>query len=114
MSIGKNTLILIVLLLVLVLVENANADESDIDISSIRYTNDFVNGESVTIVSSGKDEATEYKYNFYDDDDEDCDVQDCVPENWFDTDFDDTGWGHGVGSWNRSQGFDGAMGSRLS
>ena len=92
MFIGKNTLILFALLLVLVFVETANADESDIDISSIRYTNDFVNGEAVTIVASGKDSGTEYKYNLYDDDDDDCDTQSCLPENWYATDFDDDNW----------------------
>ena len=82
----------LVAILLTFLTNTAGADESDIDISSIRYTNDFVNGEAVTIVASGKDSGTEYKYNLYDDDDDDCDTQSCLPENWYATDFDDDNW----------------------
>ena len=95
-ALSKNVLIPVVLLFSLLIIGSVNADESDIDISSIRYTNDFVNGEAVTIVSSGKDGGTEYKYNLYDDDDDDCDTQSCLPENWYATDFDDSSWSSGA------------------
>ena len=66
----KKILISVILLFILLLVGNVNADETDIDISSIRYTNDFVNGEPITLIGSGRDVGTEYKYNLYDDDDD--------------------------------------------
>ena len=93
---GKNILISVILLFILLLVGNVNADETDIDISSIRYTNDFVNGEPITLIGSGRDVGTEYKYNLYDDDDDDCDTQSCLPENWYAIDFDDENWGSGA------------------
>ena len=96
MTLSKNVIIPVVLLFSLLLIGNVNADDSDIDISSIRYTNDFVNGEAVTIVSSGRDGGTEYKYNLYDDDDDDCDTQSCLPENWYASDFDDSSWNSGA------------------
>ena len=93
---GKNILISVILLFILLLVGNVNADETDIDISSIKYTNDFVNGEPITLIGSGRDVGTEYKYNLYDDDDDDCDTQSCLPENWYAIDFDDENWGSGA------------------
>ncbi len=83
-------------MLTLALVETANGDDADIDITTIKYTNDFENGDPITIVSSGKDDATAYNYNFYDDDDDDCDQQSCIPENWYAVDFDDSNWSLGA------------------
>ncbi|MDP6834729.1 MAG: hypothetical protein QF392_00950, partial [Candidatus Poseidoniia archaeon] len=37
--------------------------EADLVITSLDYTNDFENGDPVTIVQSGRDDDTEYKYN---------------------------------------------------
>ena len=79
-------------MLTLALIGGANGDDADIDITAIKYTNDFENGDPVTIVSSGKDDATAYNYNFYDDDNDDCDQQSCIPENWYAVDFDDSNW----------------------
>ena len=92
MSPHKNILILAAIILALVSIGGASADETDIDITTIKYTNDFENGDPVTIVSSGKDDATAYNYNFYDDDNDDCDQQSCIPENWYAVDFDDSNW----------------------
>ena len=38
------------------------ADDSDLVVNSIKYTNDFENGEGITLVQSGRDEGTEYRY----------------------------------------------------
>ena len=54
-ALSKNMLIPVVLLFSLLIIGSVNADESDIEISSIRYTNDFENGESITIIDSGRD-----------------------------------------------------------
>ncbi len=83
-------------MLTLALIGGANGDDADIDITALKYTNDFENGDPVTIVSSGKDDATAYNYNFYDDDDDDCDQQSCIPENWYAVDFDDSNWSLGA------------------
>ncbi|MEO2180654.1 MAG: hypothetical protein ABGW86_05195, partial [Candidatus Poseidoniia archaeon] len=96
MYLQKNILFLAVIMLTLALVETANGDDADIDITTIKYTNDFENGDPITIVSSGKDDATAYNYNFYDDDDDDCDQQSCIPENWYAVDFDDSNWSLGA------------------
>ena len=70
--------------------------EADLVITSLDYTNDFENGDPVTIVQSGRDDDTEYKYNFYDDDDDDCGSQRCLPNGWFEKNFDDSGWSAGA------------------
>ena len=87
---------LLVFSICLICLNGANGDDADIDITTIKYTNDFENGDPVTIVSSGKDSSTEYNYNFYDDDDDDCDEQECIPEDWYAIDFDDSNWNSGA------------------
>ena len=51
------------------------------------------NGELITLVSNGKENGTLHKYKLFDDDDDDCDFQNCIPENWYTTNFDDSEWG---------------------
>ena len=75
---------------------NASSEEADLVITSLDYTNDFETGDPVTIVQSGRDADTVYKYNFYDDDDDDCDEQSCIPENWYAKNFDDALWDSGA------------------
>ena len=75
MSPHKNLLILAAIILALVLVGMADADEIDVDITNIKYTNDFENGEAVNIVPSGKNESTEYSFRIFDDDDD-------FPDDW--------------------------------
>ena len=67
------------------LVEVAEADEIDIDITNIKYANDFENGEAVNIVPSGKNESTEYSFRIFDDDDD-------FPDDWEEPSFDDSDW----------------------
>ena len=67
------------------LVEMAEADEIDVDITNIKYTNDFENGEAVNIVPSGKNESTEYSFRIFDDDDD-------FPDDWEEVFFDDSEW----------------------
>jgi len=67
------------------LVEMAEADEIDVDITNIKYTNDFENGEAVNIVPSGKNESTEYSFRIFDDDDD-------FPDDWEEPSFDDSDW----------------------
>ncbi|MDP6846456.1 MAG: CARDB domain-containing protein [Candidatus Poseidoniia archaeon] len=68
----------------------------DLTITSLDYTNDFETGDPVTIVQSGRDAGTVYKYNFYDDDDDNCGEQRCIPENWYAKNFDDAIWDSGA------------------
>ena len=63
----------------------AKAEDPEIDISAIKYTNDFENGEAVNIVPSGKNESTEYNFRIYDDEDD-------FPEDWEESSFDDSHW----------------------
>ena len=72
-------------MLTLALVETANGDDADIDITTIKYTNDFENGEAVNIVPSGKNESTEYSFRIFDDDDD-------FPDDWEEPSFDDSNW----------------------
>ena len=72
-------------MLTLALVETANGDDADIDITTIKYTNDFENGEAVNIVPSGKNESTEYSFRIFDDDDD-------FPDDWEEPSFDDSDW----------------------
>ena len=96
MVLQQNIAFLFIVFLTFILIGQVKADEPNIDIAGIRYTNDFENGDPITIVSSGKDDATAYNYNFYDDDDDDCDQQSCIPENWYAVDFDDSSWSSGA------------------
>ena len=93
MKLQRNLTFLLVFSLAIVLVGLAEGSEENISISSIKYTNDLENGELITLVSNGKDNATLHKYNLFDDDDDDCDFQNCLPENWYAPDFDDSEWG---------------------
>ena len=92
MSLGRFSMLLPVFIISMICLGGVKAEDPEIDISAIKYTNDFENGDPVTIVFSGKDDATAYNYNFYDDDDDDCDQQSCIPENWYAVDFDDSNW----------------------
>ena len=85
-------MLLPVFIISMICLGGVKAEDPEIDISAIKYTNDFENGDPITIVFSGKDDATAYNYNFYDDDDDDCDQQSCIPENWYAVDFDDSNW----------------------
>jgi len=85
MSPHKNILILAGIILALVSIGAASADEADIDITTIKYTNDFENGEAVNIVPSGKNESTEYSFRIFDDDDD-------FPDDWEESSFDDSDW----------------------
>jgi len=96
MKFQRNLIFSFIFFVSIILIGQANGDDPDIDITTIKYTNDFENGNAVTIVSSGKDNATAYNYNFYDDDDDDCDQQSCIPENWYAVDFDDSNWNSGA------------------
>ena len=92
MVLRHNAAFLLIIFVIFILVGQVKADDAEISISSIKYTNDLENGELVTLVSSGKDNATNYKYKFYDDDDDDCDTQSCLPVNWYASDYDDSDW----------------------
>ena len=61
------------------------AEEPEIDISAIKYTNDFENGEAVNVVPSGKNGSTEYSFRIFDDDDD-------FPDDWEEQSFDDSDW----------------------
>ena len=91
-SLGRFSMLLPVFIISMICLGGVKAEDPEIDISAIKYTNDFENGDPITIVFSGKDDATAYNYNFYDDDDDDCDQQSCIPENWYAVDFDDSNW----------------------
>ena len=81
-------LCLLVFVTFLISANYVEADDSDISISSIRYTNDFENGESITIIDSGRDGGTEYRYAIFDDDDD-------FPDDWEEVTFDDSEWDMG-------------------
>ena len=87
---------LLVFAIILVCVNGVMADDSDIEISSIRYTNDFENGESITIIDSGRDGNTEYRYSIFDDDDD-------FPDNWEEITFDDSEWDLGDAPFGNKQ-----------
>ena len=89
----RNSLAVLVFAFLFSLAASGASGEADLVITSLDYTNDFENGDPVTIVQSGRDDDTEYKYNFYDDDDDDCGSQRCIPTGWFEKNFDDSGWG---------------------
>ncbi len=83
-------------LIFLLFTNSTNGEEPDVNIDSIKYTNDFENGDPITIVSSGKDNATVYNYNFYDDDDD-------IPQDWYAMDFDDTEWNSSAGPFGNDE-----------
>jgi len=56
-----------------------------VTITSIKYSNDFENGEAVNIVPSGKNESTEYSFRIFDDNDD-------FPDDWEEITFDDSEW----------------------
>ena len=72
------------------------ADDSDVVVNSIKYTNDFENGEAITVVPSGKDEGTEYRYRIFDNDED-------FPENWKEITFDDGEWDIGNAPFGNKQ-----------
>ena len=69
----------------LVFIGTTSAEETEIEITTIKYTNDFENGEAVNIIPSGKNESTEYSFRIFDDDDD-------FPEDWEEPSFDDGDW----------------------
>ena len=69
----------------LVFIGTTSAEETEIEITTIKYTNDFENGEAVNIIPSGKNESTEYSFRIFDDDDD-------FPEDWEEPSFDDSDW----------------------
>ena len=85
MALRQNIVLLFIIFITFILIGQVKADESSIDITSIKYTNDFENGEAVTIVQSGKNESTEYSFKIFDDDND-------FPDNWEETSFDDSEW----------------------
>jgi len=92
----RNSLAVLVFAFLFSLAASGASGEADLVITSLDYTNDFENGDPVTIVQSGRDDDTEYKYNFYDDDDDNCGEQRCLPNGWFEKNFDDSGWSSGA------------------
>ena len=62
-------LYLLVFFIFLVCLNGANADDN-VTITSIKYSNDFENGEAVNIVPSGKNESTDYSFRIFDDNDD--------------------------------------------
>ena len=85
MVLHQNIAFLLIIFITFILVGQVKADESSIDITTIKYTNDFENGEAVTIVQSGKNESTEYSFKIFDDDND-------FPDDWEETSFDDREW----------------------
>ena len=85
MKFQRNLIFSFIFFISIALIGQANGDEPDIDITKIKYTNDFENGESVNIVPSGKNESMEYSFRIFDDDDD-------FPEDWEENSFDDSGW----------------------
>ena len=82
MVLRQNIAFLLIIFITFILVGQVKADEPNIDITSIKYTNDFENGEAVTVVQSGKNESTEYSFKIFDDDND-------FPDDWEETSFDD-------------------------
>ena len=72
------------------------ADDSDVVVNSIKYTNDFENGEAITLVESGRDEGTEYRYRIFDNDED-------FPDDWKETIFDDGEWDVGNAPFGNKQ-----------
>ena len=61
-SIRILSLHLLVFFICLICLNGANADDDNVTIASIKYSNDFENGEAVNVVPSGKNESTEYSF----------------------------------------------------
>jgi len=76
---------LLVLFVCLICLNGASADDPEIDITAIKYSNDFENGEAINIVPSGKNGSTEYSFRIFDDDDD-------FPDDWEEATFDDSEW----------------------
>ena len=64
MVIRHSLAFLVIIFITFAIIGQVKAEDAEINISSIKYTNDLENGELVTLVSSGKDNATSYKYKF--------------------------------------------------
>ena len=99
MTLQHHLIFLVLTFLTILFIGNVEANEDNITISSIKYTNDLETGEEVILVGNGKDYGTIYNYKIYDDDDDqyrsnddndDCDVQNCLPPLWYTAEFDDS------------------------
>ena len=66
---------LLVFSIFLICLNGANADDDNVAITTIKYSNDFENGEAVNVVPSGKNESTEYSFRIFDDDSD-------FPDDW--------------------------------
>ena len=78
-------MLLPVFIISMICLGGVKAEEPEIDISAIKYTNDFENGEAVNVVPSGKNGSTEYSFRIFDDDDD-------FPDDWEEQSFDDSDW----------------------
>ncbi len=105
MTLQHHLIFLVLTFLTILFIGNVEANEDNITISSIKYTNDLETGEEVILVGNGKDYGTIYNYKIYDDDDDqyrsnddndDCDVQNCLPPLWYTAEFDDSDWNRGA------------------
>tara|TARA_B100001029_G_scaffold93618_1_gene76824 strand:+ start:4380 stop:8030 length:3651 start_codon:yes stop_codon:yes gene_type:complete len=82
--------------IILLLSSYATADDPDVVVNTIKYTNDFENGEAITVVHSGKDGGTEYRYRIFNDDDD-------FPDNWQEITFNDDEWDVGNAPFGNKQ-----------
>ena len=89
MSLGRFSMLLPVFIISMICLGGVKAEEPEIDISAIKYTNDFENGEAVNVVPSGKNGSTEYSFRIFDDDDD-------FPDDWEEQSFDDSDWDVGT------------------
>ena len=105
MTLQHHLIFLVLTFFTILFIGNVEANEDNITISSIKYTNDLETGEEVILVGNGKDYGTIYNYKIYDDDDDqyrsnddndDCDVQNCLPPLWYTAEFDDSDWNRGA------------------
>ena len=87
-SIRILSLHLLVFFICLICLNGANADDDNVAITTIKYSNDFENGEAVNVVPSGKNESTEYSFRIFDDDSD-------FPDDWEEGEFDDSEWNRG-------------------
>ncbi len=85
MLLGRFSMLLPIFIISMICLGGVKAEDPEIDISAIKYTNDFENGEAVNIVASGKNESTEYSFRIFDDDDD-------FPDDWEEQSFDDSDW----------------------
>ena len=82
--------------IILLLSSYAAADDPDVVVNTIKYTNDFENGEAITVVHSGKDGGTEYRYRIFNDDDD-------FPDNWQEITFNVDEWDVGNAPFGNKQ-----------